>query len=461
MTFEIRPILTAEPSRNALNNAFAALQLVIFRRPTPSISGRPRDIIVAMCILFLGSLIAHRCYLSGNVDFSIWGFQGWLAGMALWYLTITILAVLVRREANTGEFFVGASMALLVGMILTTGLYLVFQEMLTSVIGYVLFWALGLLPLIIAMVTLTMTPRRRDGWRGFVMSVAGIALTSGAASVFGQHYLFEAEYAANETVAERDWKAPDPEVIYPLQAGLLASQTDVLSAQTPGQIDIYAVLGAGTPYQQIFQREIEEMQDILSTRFGAKGQTVMLGATMQEQIARPLLNRTNLTASMRAIAERMDTAEDIGLIFLTSHGSPESLSTHFAGLTYNNMSSADVAKALDESGIQNAVIIISACYSGSFVDELAGPTRLVLTSSAADRSSFGCSDSNTFTDWGSAFFTAIKEMQSFRLAAQETQTTVNDLETARGVKPSMPQISEGRKIGVVLDQFSAEKQTLN
>jgi hypothetical protein len=462
MTCKSQPPAPAERSRNAVANAFAALQLVVFRRPTPSITGRPRDVVVAILIFFLTSLAAHRSYFSGDVEFSVWGFQGWIASIALWYLAVTAVAMLVRREAIAGAIFVTTSMALLVGIVLTALLYHGFWDLLTPTVSYVLFWVFGFLPLITAMITLTMSPRRRDGWRGLVISIGGIALASVTALFLGQQYLFEEVYADDASVADIGWAGPDPEVIYPLQSNLLADQIDVLFAQTHGQTDIYAVLGAGTPSQQIFQREIEEMQRILGTRFGAQGRTIMLGATMQEQTARPLLNRTNLTASLHAIAETMDISEDIGLIFLTSHGSPERLSTYFPGLSYSNLTSSEVANALDESGIQNAIIIISSCYSGSFVDDLAGPTRLVLTASAADRSSFGCSESNMYTDWGSAFFANIMHgTMDLRLAAQATQASVGDQENERDLKPSMPQISAGSEIGVVIDRYVVERSTLN
>lgn len=216
--------------------------------------------------------------------------------------------------------------------------------------------------------------------------------------LFDQAYLFETAYAEDESVAGRDWINPDPEVLYPLQASLLGVQIDALSSQTEGQIDIYAVLGAGSPTQQIFQREIGEMERTLNSRFEASGHVIMLGPTVQDQTARPLLNRTNFAASLKAIADKMNTSEDIALVFLTSHGSPGKLSTYFPSLTYNNLTSTEVATAFDESGLMNAIIVISACYSGSFVDELKRPTRLILTASATDRSSFGCSDENIFTD---------------------------------------------------------------
>lgn len=461
MTQENPAVEATERPRTAVANAVAALQLVSFRVPSPAITGRPRDVIAALLILFLGSLAAHRCYVSGDADFSIWGFQGWTAKMAIWFLAVTVMGILVRRDASVGSLLVVTSMTLLAGVVLNTALYLGFGTVLPSAIIFVLFSVVGLLPFVLAMITLTMTPRRRDGWRGLVIGFGSFALAGVASTYFDQGYLFEAAYTEGDNGADSNWTRPDPEVLYPLQAGLLGRQTAALSAQTPGQIDMYGVLGAGSPDQQIFQREIDEMQRILNARFGAQGHLIMLGATMEEQTARPLLNRTNLAASLRAVADKMDTAEDIGLVFLTAHGGPDELATYVPGLASRNLSSAEVAAALDASGIRHAIIVISACYSGSFVDDLAGPTRLVLTASAADRSSFGCSDSNTFTDWGSAMFASgLQDSLDFRVAARGALKSVGEQETARGLELSLPQISEGADIGAVIDRFVAQGTAL-
>lgn len=128
----------------------------VFRKPTPQITGRPHDVVAALLILFLVNLAAHRCYFSGDVDFSKWGLQGWLAGIGIWYLAVTIMTIFVRREAAIGTVFVIVSMTLSVGLVLSTGLYLVFWTVLPPMISYVLFLAYGLVPFITAMIAFTM-----------------------------------------------------------------------------------------------------------------------------------------------------------------------------------------------------------------------------------------------------------------------------------------------------------------
>jgi len=174
----------------------------------------------------------------------------------------------------------------------------------------------------------------------------------------------------------------------------------------------------------------------------------------------PLLNRTNLSEGLAALADKMDPEEDIAVMFLTSHGSPNRISTAFSGLTYNDLTPSETAAALDASGIQNAIIIISACYSGSFIDELKAPTRLILTASAADRNSFGCDDSNQFTDWGAAFIEkALTQTFDFVEAAEMATKTIAAREAELDVTSSLPQVEDGGGLDEVLDTLTTRLAT--
>lgn len=452
----------APKQRNALMNALAALQLMIFRQPRPGITGRPRDVIVAGLILFLVTLLAHRSFFPGTVDFSVWGFQAWLSIEVIWALAAVCLALLLRREAAIGSILVVLLMAIAVATAAIAMAYQLLAAQLTPPTMMLIYYAATYPPPVVALATLTMQPRKRDGWRGMTIAVGAIVATVLAGTQLQQGYLFEMAYEQAEDDDARDWSPADPEIIYPQQAALLDQQVQDLTPQTPGQVDLYAVLGAGTPTQEVFQREITEMSSILATRFNAEGQILMLGSTTAAPTARPLMNRTNLAAGLQALAARMDVEEDIALIFLTSHGGPEQFSTRFPGLTWNDLTSTELAQALDDSGIRNAVVIIAACYSGSFVDDLEDPHRLILTAAAADRTSFGCSDSNTFSDWSAGLFDALNASDGdFRNAGVTAQTTAAAAEEAAGLRPSLPQISEGTEIGAALDRLVAELSLVN
>jgi hypothetical protein len=111
---------------------------------------------------------------------------------------------------------------------------------------------------------------------------------------------------------------------------------------------------------------------------------------------------------------------------------------------------------LDDARIGPAVIVVSACYSGSFIDEIARPDRLVITAAAADRASFGCRDGVEWTDFGRAFFdAALRADADPRTAFASAARAVRSREFWTLRRPSRPQIDEGASVGAALDRLLA------
>ena len=67
------------------------------------------------------------------------------------------------------------------------------------------------------------------------------------------------------------------------------------------------------------------------------------------------------------------------------------------------MTPQEVAAVLDREGIKNRVVIVSACYSGTFVPPLANDNTIVLTAADAKSTSFGCAPERDWTYFGDAF----------------------------------------------------------
>ena len=70
----------------------------------------------------------------------------------------------------------------------------------------------------------------------------------------------------------------------------------------------------------------------------------------------------------------------------------------------STLSAATLAEVLEESGIRWRVIVVSACYSGAFIEPLADNHTIVITAAAKNRTSFGCSDERDLTYFGEAFY---------------------------------------------------------
>jgi len=140
---------------------------------------------------------------------------------------------------------------------------------------------------------------------------------------------------------------------------------------------------------------------------------------------------------------------------LSSHGSEDaSLSVSNKPLTLKDLTDEELAAALRESGIKWRVIVISACYSGSFIDALRDPNTIVITAAAADRTSFGCSDSRDLTYFGEAFYRdALPEALSLREAFETAAKAISRREHTEGVDASNPQAHFGEAIERKLELF--------
>lgn len=249
---------------------------------------------------------------------------------------------------------------------------------------------------------------------------------------------------------------PDPETVFAMQDGLLNSQIATLRPSDPTTSELFILAGAGHPWERVFRREVEAAGDIMAEAWGAEDRVLRLVNSQATPLDRPLLTKTNLRKSLEAL-KAVQGEEDITLMFLTSHGAADRFSNRYHPFIPYDLTPGDVSEALDDTRIGAAIIIVSACKSGSFVDELAAPNRLILTAASAERNSYGCSDENEWTGWGRAFFTeALSQSNDPRIAAALTQEITRREEETLGHTPSEPQIAEGAEIGAILDRWLAD-----
>ena len=97
------------------------------------------------------------------------------------------------------------------------------------------------------------------------------------------------------------------------------------------------------------------------------------------------------------------------------------------------------------------MIVVSACYSGGFVEPLRDNNTIVITAAAPDRTSFGCESGRDFTYFGEAFFRdALAKTASFTEAFEIARQIVSQREAAERLPASAPQISVGRSIAELL-----------
>ena len=78
------------------------------------------------------------------------------------------------------------------------------------------------------------------------------------------------------------------------------------------------------------------------------------------------------------------------------------LDTH--NLRLNNLAVDDAKNWLNSLAVKHQWVVVSACYSGHWVDALAAPERVVFSSAATDRTSFGCGDDSERTWFSKALY---------------------------------------------------------
>jgi hypothetical protein len=232
------------------------------------------------------------------------------------------------------------------------------------------------------------------------------------------------------------------------QAGRIEEAAAHVAAGRPGRPDVFFLGFAGYGEQKVFAEELKLTEGVVTRRYGAAGRSLLLVNDGRDRETRPLATVPGLRHALARMAERMDPDEDVLFLMLTSHGSDDAeLSVSNGSLSLSGLDGPELRDALDASGIRWRVIVISACYSGSFIEPLADDHTIVVTSAAADRTSFGCGDDDVVTEFGAAFIRdALPQAASLAAAFETAKGTVEKRERAAGLEPSSPQGHFGRAI---------------
>ena len=264
-----------------------------------------------------------------------------------------------------------------------------------------------------------------------------------------QHYsLTPTFFFSYDTSDWEEYTSVDSEAVYYAQRELVADKTSDIAPGTTGEVDVFFIGFAGNGDQGVFESEAKFAGEVVDKQFGTSSRTVVLHNDLDALDSEPLANSYNLFEVIDATAGRMDLDEDVLFVFLTSHGSSEGwIDVSLFPLDMQPLYATDLRQALDASGVRWRIVVVSACYSGSFVEPLQDDHTLVITASAADRNSFGCSDERELTYFGEAFLRDAFSKNGDIVAAFETaQAAVIERERQEGRKPSNPQISIGKEM---------------
>lgn len=251
------------------------------------------------------------------------------------------------------------------------------------------------------------------------------------------------------------------EQVFYAQADLLQKTLDGLAPTRKGVHDWYFLGVAPFAEQNVFASEILQAQKRFDTQLGTAGRSMSLINNPQTWLDYPIATRTGIEKSLNAIKKQMNIQEDVLFMVLSSHGTLDEqdrpsgeLAVVNEPLDLEQIDAHWLRLALDNAGIRWRVIVVSACYSGTFIEPLKNPNTIIITASNAENASFGCSDDADMTYFGRAFFEqSMGKFPTLLETFNHAVKRVGERETLMGFTPSEPQISMGVTIQEVLPYF--------
>ena len=289
-------------------------------------------------------------------------------------------------------------------------------------------------------------------WRSAVFALVLLASTGLMAWQF-QARAWQEDYAARGDADDRP-RLRLSQQTFEEQQSLWEKTMAAIARERPGVTDVYGLVFAPYASEDVFLRESTLVSRVLAERFDAEGRVVQLVNHASTASTHPWATALNMERAIDAIAQRMDRDKDVLVVYMTSHGASDfKLAASHWPLEVPPVSPAELREALDRAGVRNRVIAISACYSGGWVEPLAGDNTLVMTAADATHTSYGCGRRSELTFFGRAMFDEqLRKTHSFEQAFARAVPLIKQREIDAGKEDgfSNPQIRVGAGISPVL-----------
>lgn len=459
---EERPATGAEAALR--RNLRAGLRCAFFLRAPVVATWGQAGLLLAINV---ASVVFWEWLVAGfSLRFDPTALPGALFGLLLVWTAALAIAALGRAPARALDVAVALLAA---GVWLDVFLSAAYVATRRAGDGYLALWAQWIVYVVAIAWPMAVAACVRTGdfslaWpRRAVACLAAVALI-GLPLLFsgGSRPLWIEDLPEREASGERlDFDAAGREEVLYAQAGLLERDLAAVLPREPGRPNLYLISVAGYGHQAVFRREVESVDALFAERFGTAGRSVRLVNSPATVLTTPVATRTSLAKSIRHVGTLMDPAQDILFLFMTSHGSKQGrFSLDLYPFRFAPVTPGELRQMLDEAGIRNRVIVVSACYSGTFLEPLKTDDSLVITASAADRNSFGCSNEADFTYFGKAYFDdALRRTGSFVEAFDLALPAIAAREKQSDFKPSDPQRAVGSRIEASLGRWQAGRGT--
>ena len=238
------------------------------------------------------------------------------------------------------------------------------------------------------------------------------------------------------------YPSPASEPVLALQNELLDDALASLEDGREGVADLYFVGVAGDASEDVFRQDVEAAQRVMDEKWGTHGRSMLLVNNPRTLLTTPIATLSNLRDTLEELAAAMDVDEDVAMVYLAAHGGSDgSLAFNLAPLELVPITPALLRNAFDDAGIRWRIVVVSACYSGAFVDALADDETAVIVAAEKGRTSFGCGVGSSSTWFGEAFFQeGMAKAASVAEAFDLARAAVERREREQGITtPSNPQ----------------------
>lgn len=435
---------------NLVRNVRAGARMMVFRRDAlgqVKVSVDQVFFLAALDVLIV--LALDWAQALPKPDFNVWGLASAGFGFAALCIVAYVFARLHRNKTFIARFIVCAYsispwFTLLVFASKKSYPLLAHTPWLFTALWWLsIAWFFAVIGWILARIAGT----RDRGWRVGATLAGFVAISLSTASLNVDFF-----YPGEDRDDNARRKRVNAEEVFDAQPELLQSAARGLRASSPGVAELYFLGFASYASQDVFKKEALYAKDLLDSRFGTRGRSLVMINHADTAGSLPLASGANLRRVLKMIGRRMHAEEDVLFVYLTSHGSEKrGLAAQFWPLALNDIPAEKLKAYLDEAGIKWRVLLVSACYSGNFVEVLKNDFTLVMTAAAADKQSFGCSNTRDFTYFGEAVFRdALNRERAFIPAFRNAIAAIHEREASERLDPSTPQLFIGTRIGAKL-----------
>lgn len=209
------------------------------------------------------------------------------------------------------------------------------------------------------------------------------------------------------------------------------------AAGTENSTSWHVVLAAVGNEQQVFDNFVLDFAGMLGESTQVASLTT-LHASVDER-----WKPSGIRVLEEALASLRPGEGEACLVYLTGHGAPEGLAMS-ADVPTVFVRTTRMESMLRGCTGRPTVLVVSSCFSGVYMQpSLTRPERIVITASAANLPSFGCSNNNRYTFFDQCFLDAWAGHEQWGALADTINRCVRETERSKGFPDSKPQFFFG------------------